>query len=133
MKVWPKLTLTIVAVPESLVPTLSPDARANLDRATSGILPVSRRRKGILYDSRNQMTIEPYPIDRISVPTLLVSAEDDLFGTLANARAAAAGIPGARLVAYASGGHLLLGRDDELWPLVADFILGGTPKTNRLR
>ena len=122
MKAWPKATLTVVAVPQSLVPSLTPQGRRTLEEAARSIMPVTWRREGILYDAHNQNHERPYPLERIDVPTLLVSAEDDLYKTMANARAAAAKIPNARLMAFTSGGHLLLDRDAELWPVVAEFI-----------
>jgi 2-hydroxy-6-oxonona-2,4-dienedioate hydrolase len=122
MKAWPKASLTVVAVPASLVPVLTPEGRETLDRAVRMILPVTLRRKGILYDASNQNHEQPYALDRISVPTLLVSAEDDQYKTLANARVAAARIPNSQLIAFKSGGHLLLDHDADLWPAVADFI-----------
>lgn len=122
MKAWPPLTLKIVAVPRSLVPTLSPEGKRKLNQAIAGIFPVSLRHQGIIYDATNQMTELPYELERIQVPTLLVSAEDDLFNTLPNARAAAAAIPSAQLIEYQTGGHLLLDRDAELWPAIMSFM-----------
>ena len=61
-------------------------------------------------------------LERITVPTLLVSTQDDLYKTLANARVAASRIPNARLIEFQSGGHLMLDQDAELWPAVAEFI-----------
>ena len=122
MKIWPKAMLTIVAVPESLVPTLPDADRRELDEAIRTILPVTLRREGILYDANNQKTEQPYALERITVPTMLISAEDDLYATLPNARAAARAIPGARLLEFTSGGHLLLGRNAEIWPVVAEFV-----------
>jgi 2-hydroxy-6-oxonona-2,4-dienedioate hydrolase len=122
MKAWPRASLTVVAVPQSLVPTLSAAGRRTLDDAVRMIMPVTLRREGILYDAGNQTNEQPYPLERIRAPTLLVSAEDDLYKTLPNARAAAAKIPGARVMAFRSGGHLMLDRDLELWPAVAAFL-----------
>ena len=122
MKAWPPLTLKVVAVPQSLVPTLTPEGKRNLDQAIAGIFPVSLRHQGILYDATNQMSELPYELDRIEVPTLLVSAEDDLFNTLPNARAAAAAIPSSQLIEYKTGGHLLLDRDAHLWPAIVTFM-----------
>ena len=133
MKAWPKASLTVVAVPESLVPTLAAEDKANLNQAISSIMPVTWRRKGILYDANNQSTEQPYALETITVPTLLVSAEDDLYQTLPNARVAASRIPGARLMQFATGGHLLLGHDEEIWPAVAAFIDGsGYQPTSRV-
>jgi 2-hydroxy-6-oxonona-2,4-dienedioate hydrolase len=122
MKAWPRASLTVVAVPQSLVPTLTPAGKETLDRAVRMIMPVTLRRDGILYDAGNQNHEQPYALERISAPTLLVSAEDDLYQTLANARVAAARIPNAQLIAFRTGGHLLLDHDGELWPAVAEFI-----------
>ena len=122
MKAWPRISYAIVAVPEKIVPSLAPADKAHLDNAIAQILPVTWRRNGILYDARNQRSAPVYPLEEIRTPTLLISAEDDLYRTLPNARVAAARIPGARLVTYQSGGHLLLGHDAEMWPVVAAFM-----------
>ncbi|MGO4915940.1 alpha/beta fold hydrolase [Pseudogemmobacter sp. W21_MBD1_M6] len=57
------------------------------------------------------------------VPTLILSCEDDLFGTAATARLLAGRIPGARLVVHPDGGHIWLGRDPDLTRQIADFIM----------
>ena len=123
MRFLPQTVSNIVAVPHALLDSLP---AAALDQYREGVrllLPIAQRRRGMMNDSRNQTGVEGvYPLDRIAVPTLLVSAEDDLYQTLRVARAAAARIPGARVVAVESGGHLLLGRGDEIWPQVAAFL-----------
>jgi 2-hydroxy-6-oxonona-2,4-dienedioate hydrolase len=124
MRIWPRAMLTIVAVPPSLVPQLGDSAKADLHDAIDMILPVTWRRRGILYDANNQKSEQPYPLAEITVPTLLISSADDLYGTLANARAASAKIPGARLIEFRTGGHLLLGRDAEVWPAIDAFLSG---------
>jgi 2-hydroxy-6-oxonona-2,4-dienedioate hydrolase len=86
------------------------------------ILPVSSRRLGVLNEGKTQGSARQYPLERIGVPTLVVSAADDLYRTLPNAREAATRIPHARLIDFATGGHLLLGRANELWPAVATFL-----------
>jgi 2-hydroxy-6-oxonona-2,4-dienedioate hydrolase len=127
MKVWPRAMLTVVAVPASLVPQVSDGAREDLSEAIRMILPVTLRRAGILYDANNQKSEMPYPLKTVQVPTMLISAKDDLYGTIVNARAAASAIPGARLLEFESGGHLLLDRNTELWPRVAEFINSARP------
>src|SRR5579872_2132543 len=72
------------------------------------ILPVSRREKSIWNDATISPVLPRYDLERIHVPTLLISAEDDLCGTYPSARYTAAHIPGARFVGYPTGGHLLL-------------------------
>ena len=112
----------LVAVPASLVRSLRREDRARLDEAVRMILPVSSRRLGVLNEGKTQGSARQYPLERIGVPTLVVSAADDLYRTLPNAREAATRIPHARLIDFATGGHLLLGRANELWPAVATFL-----------
>ena len=122
LKAFPDVSYSIVAVPKTLVPTLAPNDKAHLERTIAEILPVTRRREGILYDAWNQRSEPVYPLENIRAPTLIVSSEDDLYMTLQNARVAAKRIPNSRLIVYRTGGHLLLGHDDEMWPMVADFL-----------
>ena len=120
----PKTTAGIVAVPYPLVESLTGNDRDAYDRTVRMLLPISPRREGLLMDARNQVGGEPvYPLEELDVPTLLVSADDDLYGTMKVARAAVKRIPGAEVLGFPTGGHLLIGRDAELWPYVSDFIV----------
>ncbi|HEV8339974.1 MAG TPA: alpha/beta hydrolase [bacterium] len=122
MRVAPRVMYYLVAVPASLVPTLPPEERAKLDEAIRIILPVSQRRLGVLNEGKTQSSGVQYRLEQITVPTLLISAEDDLYKTLPVARHAAGIIPNAKLVEFQTGGHLLLGRGSEVWPTVAAFL-----------
>jgi pimeloyl-ACP methyl ester carboxylesterase len=122
MKIWPGIGRKIVAVPDSLVPDLAEQDRADLDTAVSLIMPVSWRRRGIAYDAHNQMTEPPYPLEKITVPTLFVSARDDMYRTLPNAREATRRIPGAWLIELDRGGHLLLGQGPVMWAAIGEFL-----------
>ena len=55
-------------------------------------------------------------------PTLIISARDDLFKTLPAAEFAASRIPGAKLIVYDTGGHLLVGHDAEVREAVHTFL-----------
>ena len=89
------------------------------------ILPVSQRERGIWNDATISPVLPRYDLERIRVPTLLISAEDDLYGTYPSARYTAAHIPGARFVGYAKGGHLLLGHWKEASSEVVAFLSPG--------
>jgi hypothetical protein len=56
MKLAPQFTYTLVAVPSSLVPTLSPEARAELEESIQSMLPVRPRRLGLLNEGATQGT-----------------------------------------------------------------------------
>ncbi|TGT53647.1 alpha/beta hydrolase, partial [Mesorhizobium sp. M2E.F.Ca.ET.166.01.1.1] len=62
--------------------------------------------------------------EEITAPTMIVSARDDLFNTLPSAEFAAARIPGAKLVVYDTGGHLLVGREQEVRTAIRTFLAG---------
>jgi pimeloyl-ACP methyl ester carboxylesterase len=128
MKLAPKFTYTLVAVPSALVPTLSPEARAELNETIQGMLPVRPRRLGVLNEGNTQGTQTQYPLEQVTTPTLFISAADDLYNTLPVAQKAARIIPGAKLIEFPTGGHLLLGRGDEVWPAVADFLKENDPE-----
>jgi 2-hydroxy-6-oxonona-2,4-dienedioate hydrolase len=55
-----------------------------------------------------------YPIEEIRVPTLVISAADDLYGTYENSIYTAKQIPHAKLVTFPTGGHLLVGHEAEV-------------------
>lgn len=122
MKLAPKFTYTLVAVPSSLVPTLSPEASAELGEIIQSMLPVRPRRLGVLNEGNTQGTQIQYPLEQVTTPTLFISAADDLYNTLPVAQKAARIIPNAKLIEFPTGGHLLLDRGDEIWPAVADFL-----------
>jgi pimeloyl-ACP methyl ester carboxylesterase len=123
MKLAPNTMYKVAAVPPSLVRTLSAGDRATLDEGIRIILPVSLRAKGLMNDAKTQSGSEPiYPLERVSAPTLLLSAEDDLYQTLPVAREMALRIPGARLVEFKTGGHFLIGHQNEVWPEVSRFL-----------
>jgi pimeloyl-ACP methyl ester carboxylesterase len=55
-------------------------------------------------------------------PLLLLSADDDRFGTAATARAIARQVPGSRLIIYRTGGHIFLGHQRDSAAEIARFV-----------
>jgi 2-hydroxy-6-oxonona-2,4-dienedioate hydrolase len=86
------------------------------------ILPVSMRAAGLRDDTRLGKRLQPSALESIRVPTLVISARDDGFGTYAAAQYTASRIPGARFVGFDNGGHLLVGHDAEVRALVAGLV-----------
>jgi pimeloyl-ACP methyl ester carboxylesterase len=128
LRYFPRTSYNLAAVPASYVASAPPDEVERLTEGMRMILPVRQRFRGMMNDAHSQSGTEPrYPIERVSMPTLLLSAEDDLYRTLAVARHAARAIPRARLIEFSTGGHFLLGHDAEVWPAVARFLRGTAP------
>ena len=122
MQLAPGAMIDLVAVPRSLAAQVSGPDRANLDETIERMLPISRRRYGIANDAATQSTSPVFALDRITAPTLLFTARDDGYRTARPARRAASIIPGAKLIEYESGGHLLLGHGEEVATEIARFL-----------
>lgn len=86
------------------------------------ILPVSPRRAGLLNDAEVISTLPRYALEQISAPTLIISLEDDLFGTYDAARYTAEQIPDARFIGYSRGGHLWVGHHAEVMSDIRAFL-----------
>jgi pimeloyl-ACP methyl ester carboxylesterase len=63
-----------------------------------------------------------YELERIGPPTLIASAADDAYRTYDGARYGAEHIPNARFIGYSSGGHLLVGHQEEVMSEIASFL-----------
>jgi 2-hydroxy-6-oxonona-2,4-dienedioate hydrolase len=116
------LVRTMLGTPAELFDAASPAVRADVIGVLDAVEPVSRRKQGLLIDAQITSKLPRYELERIKAPTLLISVEDDLYGTWENARYTASQMPGSRFVSYPVGGHLWLGRDEEVWREVVSFI-----------
>ncbi len=81
------------------------------------ILPVRPRKAGAVFDmyvTNLDMAInrELYPLNEISVPTLMINAVDDPLANYEYARKASEHIPNAEFVSIPQGGHVMLGSGD---------------------
>ncbi|ASY60772.1 alpha/beta hydrolase fold (plasmid) [Sinorhizobium sp. CCBAU 05631] len=121
-KIAPSVLIRFLGVPPAVVDAASEQERGRVTAIIRGVEPLSRRFPGINIDSAPNL--HRLPLDNISTPTLIVSARDDLFNTLPAAKFAANGIPNAKLVVYDSGGHLLVGHQEEVRELVGAFLAG---------
>lgn len=119
-KIAPSMLVRFIGVPPAIV-WGSP--KAEQDRVMSivrSIEPLALRFPGINIDSIPDL--RPSRFETISVPTLIISARDDLFNTLPAAEFAASKIPSAKLVVYDTGGHLLVNRGREVRGIVREFL-----------
>jgi pimeloyl-ACP methyl ester carboxylesterase len=112
----------LLATDPALVRAAPPAEQARVRAILRNILPVSARARGFAHDARFAANPPPQALARISVPTLAVSMEDDRFQTAAAARHVEASVPGAELRLYPSGGHVWVGRQEQLFAAVDDFL-----------
>jgi 2-hydroxy-6-oxonona-2,4-dienedioate hydrolase len=113
---------TLLATDPALVRNASVHEQQRVDRILEGIMPVSLRSRGMLNDAK--LAGHPARVDftKIAVPTLVISAQDDRFGTASTARDIAAAVPSSRLIIYPSGGHVWVGHDEDVWSEVVHFL-----------
>ncbi|UZK70434.1 alpha/beta hydrolase [Sphingomonas sp. S1-29] len=117
-----RLIGTLLATDPALLDRVEPGERARAYRILDEMLPVSARVRGIRNDARRASAPGAVAYRDIAVPTLIVSVEDDRFGTAATARYLAATIRDSRLVILLRGGHIWLGADDAVAEHVVRFI-----------
>ncbi len=101
----------VLATPPEQVAAASEQERARVNDLADRILPVFSRAAGLRDDTRLGKRLGPYALESIRVPTLVVSARDDGFGTYAGAQYTASRIAGAKFIGFNDGGHLLVGHD----------------------
>jgi 2-hydroxy-6-oxonona-2,4-dienedioate hydrolase len=116
----PSVLIRFIGVPPTVVSAAPEAEQVRVHRIVRGIQPLSQRVRGINLDSIPDTN--PPQLDRITAPTLIVSAKDDLFNTLPAARFAASRIPNARLKVFETAGHLLVGHQDDVIAEGAAFL-----------
>jgi len=105
-KLFKKQFMGLMGANESVISGLTPSQLELVERVIDEMNPVSLRTSGVLFDNRAAL-----PGDRIAAiqaPTLIIHAKDDTLQLFHNAEFAAATIPGANLVRFEKGGHLLM-------------------------
>jgi pimeloyl-ACP methyl ester carboxylesterase len=113
---------TLLATPPELVRSASADERRRVMTVLEHILPVSARRLGLVNDAAVVSGLGRYELESIAASTLVMSVEDDLYGTYEAGRYTAEHIPGARFVGYPTGGHLWVGHQRELMAEIVSFV-----------
>lgn len=109
-----------LGVPPQVEAAATPTDRERVTQVIRGILPLSKRIAGLRADASAK--IDGWPLERIKVPTLVISAMDDLYGTLPGAGYTAEQIPNAELMVLPSGGHLMVGQGERVRERIASFM-----------
>jgi pimeloyl-ACP methyl ester carboxylesterase len=114
----------ILGTPSEVVDRVSVAERARLQTMLMNILPVSCRRAGLLNDEAVVSRLGPFDLEKIEAPTLLISLEDDRYGTFPGTQYTAGKIRNAHFIGLPTGGHLWLGHNEEVITTVHDFLQG---------
>jgi 2-hydroxy-6-oxonona-2,4-dienedioate hydrolase len=87
----------------------------------SAMLPMSDRLDGIAVDQSRSMPRD-YPLEEITAPTLVLHSQDDKLIPYENGQHSASKIPGAELVSFEQGGHLMMGNFEAINAEVTTFL-----------
>ena len=98
--------MELMGANDAVIAGLNPGQRELVDQIIDYMNPVSLRSAGVAFD--NKATMPNERIAAIRAPTLIFHATDDTLQLYHNAQFAASTIPGARLVSFQRGGHLLM-------------------------
>jgi len=94
-----------------------------LSEFIDNFFPVAPRAEGIDFDAfTSNPDVNSYPLEQLTVPTLLIHARDDPLACYQAAAEAAERIPGSILVTPESGGHLGLGQSERIRTEVDMFV-----------
>jgi len=91
------------------------------------LLPVNDRKKGIIIDSAitnldMARNYDNYPIKELNVPTIVFQAKDDKLVNFTDTEMAVKLFPNCTFIPFESGGHLMVGHEEEIKKAVADFV-----------
>ena len=98
--------MALMGANEAVIEGFTKDQRELVDRVIDYMNPVAPRSAGVAFDNKAAMPNQR--IAAIRAPTLVVHARDDMLQLYRNAEFATSTIPGARLVTFDNGGHLVI-------------------------
>ena len=118
-----QLIKVVLATPPELLTSASSPERARVNAMLDNILPVSARATGLRSDTTVGKQLAPAPLESIRVPTLVISARDDGYGTFASAQYTASRIAGAKFIGFEEGGHTWVGHDEEIQAEIVKLLI----------
>jgi len=129
--------LSMFGVPEEAQARLDPASERLIGEFLASMHPMSQRRAGI-YNDRATLAVlaeRDFALERITAPTLVVHAVDDGLQPYSHAEHTHRRVPGARLLSFPTGGHMVLvGHADGIRQRVRRLIQsgGGVPMPSRV-
>lgn len=117
-----RLIGTLLATDPALLSTVSSSERQRAFAILSGMMPIHARTRGMLNDAKQAGHPAKMDFSRLTMPVLIISVEDDRFGTADTARKIAEIVPQAELTILPDGGHIWLGHDEEVADRIETFL-----------
>lgn len=117
-----QLIATLLATDPELLDMVTARERRRAYAILENLMPISLRARGMVHDAEAAGQRTELDFAELRVPTLILSVEDDRFGTAETARQLATIIPDTTLRIYPTGGHIWLGHDDDVADEIARFV-----------
>lgn len=114
---------TVLATPPEPLAAASEQEQKRVNDMLDDILPVSARATGLRSDSAVGKNLKPAALTSVRVPTLIISARDDGYGTYASSEYTAHKIAGAKFIGFETGGHTWVGHDDEVMAAIVALVI----------
>ncbi|NLZ76192.1 MAG: alpha/beta hydrolase [Erysipelotrichia bacterium] len=91
------------------------------------IQPIAKRKQGVVLDGKftnpdMERNFDDYPIENLSMPILILHAEDDNVASYEKVQAAQHRFNNLTLVIFPTGGHMMIGHGEEIKKAVENFI-----------
>jgi pimeloyl-ACP methyl ester carboxylesterase len=100
--------LSLFGVTPKVCARLTPAQKSWVRKFMATLQPISSKNQGMLNDFEQIKIMEPYPLEKITAPTLVVHAADDRMVPVDHSHLVANGIRGSRFVELSSGGHMMV-------------------------
>jgi pimeloyl-ACP methyl ester carboxylesterase len=126
-KIAPGLLAGIFDARPELVENLPPEDAEFLETLIRDFMPVTARLGGTGNEGAAIDPMVPHPADKIIAPTLVIHARDDGINPFPIAEYARQTIPGAKLLAFDRGGHMMLGNTGEIREEIRSFLDRNAP------
>jgi pimeloyl-ACP methyl ester carboxylesterase len=119
---FPGLLGRIIGVPKPPFHA-TPAEQEVVDSVIESLFPIEAKKAGAVFDTLvSEPASNAFPLEDISVPTLLLHAPDDPLAAYERALNASYRIPDAQLVTIPRGGHLFLGSSSSLHAASRSFV-----------
>jgi 2-hydroxy-6-oxonona-2,4-dienedioate hydrolase len=118
----------VLATPPELLANTSSAEQIRVNAVVDSILPVSVRAAGLRSDTAASKHLTSARLELVHAPTLIISSQDDGYGTYASAEYTASQIKGAKFIGFATGGHTWVGHNDEVMAAIVNLLRFEKPK-----
>lgn len=112
--------ISIFGVPAEAQARLTPAEKKWASEFLQSMHPISLRKAGIHNDRKYK--IHDHSLEHITVPTLVIHAEDDSLISFTQGQYSAQNIPDAQFIKLQNGGHLLMGQHEKVKSGIEEFL-----------